>query len=88
MKYIYEQLNLKEHITCPCCDKLMIKRVSTEIDSIINNGVKKMPAKEWWWFCCCGAKETGGMLKGMPETDWVKQEWEKVNNIEKDNSTG
>jgi hypothetical protein len=79
MKYIYPQLNLKEHITCPTCSKLMIRRVSTEIDNVIDG----MPAKEWWWFCAgCGCKETGGMLKGMPETDWVKSEWERVNNIE------
>ena len=84
MNYIYSQLNLKEHITCPNCEKLMVKRMSTEIDNVIDG----MPAKEWWWYCCCGAKETGGMLKGMPETDWVKNEWERVNNIEKDNSTG
>jgi hypothetical protein len=52
--------------------------MSTEIDNVIDG----MPAKEWWWYCCCGAKETGGILKGMPETDWVKQEWNRVNNIE------
>ncbi len=78
MKYIYEQINYKEHITCPCCQKIMIKRVSTEIDNVIEG----MPAKEWHWFCGCGCKETGGMLKGMPETTWIKNEWKKVNNIE------
>ena len=82
MKYVYDQLNMKEHLKCEC-GKLMIKRVSTEIDNIIREGDKKVPAKEWWWYCCCGAKETGGMLKGMPETDWVKSEWERVNNIKR-----
>ena len=85
-KYIYPQLNYREHIPCPNCQKLMVKRVSTEIDSIINDGVNKMPAKEWHWFCCCGNKETGGVLKGMPETDWVKKEWERVNNIQRESS--
>lgn len=79
-KYIYEQLNYKEHIPCPNCEKLMVKRMSTEIDNVIDG----MPAKEWWYWCNCGCKETGGMLKGMPETTWVKQEWERVNNIRKE----
>ena len=79
MRYIYPQLNLKEHIQCPICQKLMIKRVSTEIDAVIDG----MPAKEWAWWCNCGNKETGGILKGMPETDYIKREWERVNNIKR-----
>ena len=82
-KYIYDQLNLKEHRVCPNCGKLMIKRVSTEIDDVIDG----LPAKEWWWHCGCGAKETGGVLKGVPELEYLKREWERVNNIEKDNNT-
>ncbi len=82
-KYIYEQLNYKEHVTCPNCSKLMIKRMSTEIDAILREGDRKVPAKEWWYWCNCGCKETGGILKGMSETTWIKQEWEKVNNIER-----
>ena len=80
MKYIYNQLNLKEHIQCPSCQKLMVKRMSTEIDEVIDG----KPAKEWWYWCNCGCKETGGMLKGMPETDWVKSEWERVNIIRRE----
>ncbi len=78
-KYIYPQLNYHEHRRCGC-GKLMIKRMSTEIDNVING----MPAKEWTWFCNCGNRETGGMLKGMPETTWIKQEWERVNNIRRE----
>jgi hypothetical protein len=60
----------------------MIKRVSTEIDSIINNGAKKMPAKEWTYWCNCGNIEMGGLLKGTPELEWCKKEWRRVNNVE------
>jgi len=77
MKYIYEQLNYKEHISCPNCQKLMVKRVSTEIDSVIDG----MPAKEWTYWCNCGNIQTGGILKGIPELQWCKEEWKRVNNI-------
>jgi hypothetical protein len=77
MKYIYEQLNYKEHITCPSCQKLMIKRVSTEIDEVIDG----KPAKEWKYWCNCGNIVTGGMLIGIPELEYYKKEWKRVNSI-------
>jgi len=80
MNYIYPQLNMKEHKRCPACNKLMIKRMSTEIDNVIDG----MPAKEWWWFCNCGYKMTGGVLRGMPELTFCKREWERVNNIRRE----
>lgn len=82
MNYKFEPLNMKEHIRCPNCGKLMIKRVFTEIDNVIDG----MPAKEWTYWCNCGNIQTGGILKGMPEIAWAKKEWLRVNNIEKNNS--
>lgn len=78
-KYTYPTLDYREHRRCNC-GKLMIRRMSTEIDNVIDG----MPVKEWTWWCNCGNRETGGMLKGVPETTWVKKEWERVNNIEKE----
>ena len=76
-KYTYEQLNYKEHIPCPNCQKLMVKRMSTEIDNVIGG----MPAKSWTYWCNCGNIVTGGMLKGIPELRWCKEEWRRVNNV-------
>lgn len=75
--YIYPPLNMETHKICPSCVKLMIKRMSTEIDNILDG----MPVKDWWWHCECGFKITGGIVKGMPELEYYKQEWERINNI-------
>jgi hypothetical protein len=52
----------------------MIKReMSTELDD----------RREWDYWCNCGNWEYGGILKGIPETTWVKNEWKRVNNIQR-----
>lgn len=79
MKYIYPTLNYKEHRRCPNCPRLMIKRVSTEIDASID----MEPAKSWQWWCNCGETMTGGMVRGIKETTWARREWERVNNIQR-----
>ena len=46
MKYIYDQLDMKKNRKCPVCQKLMIRRVSTEIDNVIDG----VPIKEWTYW--------------------------------------
>ena len=78
MNYKYPSLNMKEHRRCPKCDKLMVKRMSDEIDNVIEG----KPAKEWVWWCNCGNKETGGILIGTPTLEWYLTEWRRANNIQ------
>ena len=77
MKYIYDQINMKEHLECSICHKLMIKRMSSEIDLVIDG----RPVKEWTYWCNCGNIVTGGVIVGVPELEYIKKEWERVNNI-------
>lgn len=71
MNIKYPDLNYKEHRRCEC-GKLMIKRTSITLDGSMN----------WNWWCNCGETVTGGILEGMPETSWAKNEWKRVNMID------
>ena len=80
MVYVYNQLNMKEHLECSICHKNMIKRLSTEIDNVLDG----RPVKEWTYWCNCGNVVTGGTLIGTPELQWCKEEWKRANNIRRD----
>ena len=77
MNYKFEPLDMKEHRRCPDCPRLMIKRVSNPVDCIT-------PMREWYWWCNCGNEETGGILRGISELEYYKKEWERVNNIRRE----
>ncbi len=62
-----------ENKICPKCQKKMIKR-STGL--VLASYPPQYP-QEWW--CGCGHKEPAETLRGKTDEEYVREEWERIN---------